>query len=95
VLGQTYSSTSPIQNSMTVYVLAENSTTGYQTTLSGSVPQGTERGTTILLGNVDDLFDQVVDVFIEPDLTLGVNFVANTSIINWTIYDTITIDSVP
>ena len=95
VLGQTYSSTSPIQNSMTVYVLAENSTTGYQTTLSGSVPQGTERGTTILIGNVDDLFDQVVDVFIEPDLTLGVNFVANTSIINWTIYDTITIDSVP
>lgn len=95
VVGQTYISTSPIQNSMTVYVLAENTITGYQTTLSGSVPTGTARGTTILLGGVDDLYDKVLDVFIEPDLTLGVNFISNTAVINWTIYDTITIDSVP
>ena len=88
-------STSPIQNSMTVYVLAENTTTGIQSTLVGSIPKNTERGTSILLGSETDLFDKVLDVFIVPNLNAGVNFIPNTTVINWTIYDLFTVDSVP
>jgi hypothetical protein len=76
-------------------VLAANSVTGFQTTLSGSLPRGTNRGTSILLGEETDLFDSVIDVFVAPDLETGVNFVTGTSVINWTIYDTFTVDSLP
>jgi hypothetical protein len=93
--GGTIVSTSPIQNSMTVYVIAQNSTTGIQTTLSGSLPEGTARGTTILLGGTTDLYDTVLDVFVVPNISAGVNFVSGTTAINWTIYDMFTIDSVP
>ena len=95
VTNGTIISTSPIQNSMTVYVLAENTTTGIQSTLVGSIPKNTERGTSILLGNESDLYDKVLDVFIVPNLTEGVNFIPNTTVINWTIYDLFTVDSVP
>jgi hypothetical protein len=93
--GGTIISTSPIQNSMVISVLASNSVTGYQTTLSGSLPRGTSRGTSISLGSETDLFDEVIDVFVAPDLEKGVNYVTGTTIINWTIYDTFTIDSLP
>lgn len=88
-------STSPIQNSLLVYVLAQNSLTGYQTTLVGSVPKGTQRGTSVLLGNALDLFDKVLDVLIVPDLQEGVTYVSGTTLIDWSIYDTITVDTVP
>ena len=94
-IGGTIISTSPIQNSMVISVLASNSITGYQTTLSGSLPRGTSRGTSISLGSETDLFDEVIDVFVAPDLESGVNYVTGTTIINWTIYDTFTIDSLP
>lgn len=85
----------PIQNSMNVYVVAQNTATGIQSTLFGQIPRGTSRGSSILLGGASDLFDTVVDIFVEPNLTLGVNFIPNTTIINWTIYDLFTIDSKP
>ena len=94
-IGGSIISTAPIQNSMSISVLASNSVTGYQTTLSGTLPRGTNRGTSILLGDETDLFDSVIDVFVAPDLEAGVNFVTGTSVINWTIYDTFTIDSLP
>jgi len=95
VIGGTIISTAPIQNSMIISVLAENSITGYQTTLTGNLAKGTSRGTSILLGDEADLFDTVLDVFVAPDLVTGVNYVPNTTVINWTIYDTFTIDSLP
>lgn len=95
VVGGAIISTAPIQNSMLISVLAANSVTGFQTTLSGSLPRGTNRGTSILLGEETDLFDSVIDVFVAPDLETGVNFVTGTSVINWTIYDTFTVDSLP
>jgi hypothetical protein len=95
IIGGQIISTAPIQNSMIISVLAENSLTGFQTTLTGNLAQGTSRGTSILLGDEADLFDTVLDVFVTPDLVTGVNFVPNTTVINWTIYDTFTIDSLP
>jgi hypothetical protein len=94
-IGGTIISTSPIQNSMIVSVLASNSVTGYQTTLSVSLASGTSRGTSKSIGGPADLFDEVIDVFVAPDLESGVNYVPGTTIINWTIYDTFTIDSIP
>ena len=85
----------PIQNSMDVYVTALNSVTGFQTTLFNSIPKGTTRGSSILLGGINDLYDEVLDVFVVPNLSLGVNFVPNSTVINFTIYDFFTIDSVP
>ena len=85
----------PIQNSMTVYVVAHNSQTGIQSTLTNYIPRGTSRGTSILLGEDEDLFDEIVDVYIEPNIALGVNYIQNTTIINWTIYDFFTVDSAP
>ena len=85
----------PIQNSMTVYVTAQNSITGIQSTLIGNIPRGTARNTSILLGSSTDVFDSVLNVFVEPNLNLGVNFVPNTSLINWTVYDFFTVDSAP
>jgi hypothetical protein len=85
----------PIQNSMTVYVVAHNSQTGIQSTLTNYIPRGTTRGTSILLGEDEDLFDEIVDVYIEPNIALGVNYIQNTTIINWTIYDFFTVDSAP
>lgn len=85
----------PTQNSMNVYVNALNSITGFSTTLIGVVPKNTKRGTYILLGSNTDLYDTVTDVFVEPNLSLGVNYISNTNVINWTIYDFITVDTSP
>ena len=85
----------PIQNSMTVYVLAKNSQTGIQSTLVGNVPRGTARNTSILLGSSTDVFDQVLNVLVQPNLNLGVNFITNTTLINWSIFDLFTVDSAP
>lgn len=85
----------PIQNSMTVYVTAQNSITGIQSTLIGNIPKGTPRNTSILLGSSTDVFDSVLNVFVEPNLNLGVNFIKNTTIINWTVFDFFSVDSAP
>ena len=85
----------PIQNSMTVYVTAQNSATGIQSTLIGNIPKGTPRNTSILLGSSTDVFDSVLNVFVEPNLNLGVNFITNTTIINWTVFDFFSVDSAP
>jgi hypothetical protein len=85
----------PIQNSMNIYVIAENTITGIQSTLITSLAKGTSRGSGQLLGSATDLYDKVLDVFIEPNLSLGVNFIQNTTIINWTLYDFFTVDSAP
>lgn len=83
----------PIQNSMTVYVTAYNTQTGIKSTLSANIPQGTSRGSYIPLGGSSDLFDQVEDVVVEPNISLGVNYIPNTRLINWTIYDLFSVDS--
>lgn len=88
-------SSAPIQNSMFVYVVAENTVLGIQSTLVGSLPKDTNRGSAITLGGENDLFDKVLDVFVVPDIASGVNYIGNTKVINWTIYDTFSIDTVP
>jgi hypothetical protein len=80
---------------MNIYVIAENTITGIQSTLITSLAKGTSRGSGQLLGSATDLYDKVLDVFIEPNLSLGVNFIQNTTIINWTLYDFFTVDSAP
>lgn len=85
----------PVQNSMLVYVMAENTSTGVQTTLAGSIPQGTLRGSSILLGTTTDVFDKVNDVFVVPNLSLGVNYISGTNVIDWTIFDFFTVDTAP
>ena len=93
--GSSISTALPIQNSMNIYVVAANSITGVQSTVSGILPRGTIRGSSIPLGALGDLYDQVLDVFIVPNISLGVNFVPNTTVINWTVYDLFSIDSMP
>ena len=90
-----FQSSLPIQNSMTVYVTAYNSKTGITEVVYGNINQGTTRGTSILLGLSTQVYDQVLDVYIQPNISAGMNYVPNTNVINWTIYDLFTVDSKP
>ncbi len=81
-----------IKNEMIVYVTAQNGDFGQVKTLSATVPQGTVRNTRFELGNVVDLFDRVLDVYIVPGTNLNRE---NNGPIIWDIYDLITIETVP
>jgi hypothetical protein len=87
----------PIQNSMIVSVIAMNSKTGITSTLVGRVDRNTARGTSILLGAITDLYDTVLDVFVQPNISssAGMNYIPGTNIINWTVFDLFTVDSRP
>lgn len=56
------------------------------------MPQGTARDTRFLLGSEVDLFDRIVDVYINP----GTNLTrTNNGPILWDIYDLITVETEP
>jgi hypothetical protein len=92
-----YQTSLPIQNSMIVSVLAMNSQTGITSTLVGRIDRNTSRGSSILLGSISDLYDKVLDVFVQPNVNsaAGMNYIPNTNIINWSIFDLFTVDSKP
>lgn len=92
-----YQTSLPIQNSMIISVLAMNSITGITSTLIGRIDRNTPRGTSILLGSNTDLYDEVLDVFVQPNISsaAGMNYLPNTNIINWSIFDLFTVDSRP
>ena len=92
-----YQTSLPIQNSMIISVLAMNSITGITSTLVGRIDRNTSRGTSILLGSNTDLYDEVLDVFVQPNISsaAGMNYLPNTNIINWSIFDLFTVDSRP
>ena len=93
----TYQTSLPIQNSMIISVLAMNSITGITSTLVGKIDRNTPRGASVLLGSNTDVYNAVLDVFVQPNIssTAGMNYLPNTNIINWSIFDLFTVDSKP
>jgi hypothetical protein len=91
-VGITSTISKPIQNSMIVNVTAFNSITGYQTTLSTIIPQYTARGSSIQLGGSSDLYDTILDVNVQPNVP---NVITQNGVIQWSIYDLFTVDTLP
>jgi hypothetical protein len=81
-------------NEMLVTVTARNGANGSPTTFSVTVPQNTARGTQFLLGSSTQLFDRVDDVTVSPGATANLRLGSNGAII-WSIYDLVTIETVP
>ncbi len=81
-----------IKNDLVVTVVAQNGDNGELTTLTTTVPKGTERNQRFALGNELQLFDRVIDAYVTPgtDLTR-----INNGPILWDIYDLITIETTP
>lgn len=78
------------RNELKVTVIAQMGETGVAKQLSTiTVPANTPRGAEFLLGEVDDLFDRVVDVWITPGSDLRIS----NKQINWSIYDLITVET--
>ena len=95
-----YGTALPIQNSMLVYVKAYNSQTGITSVLQGAINKGTPRNSEVLLGTEEDVFDQVLEVNVQPNFnpigtSIAFNYLPNTKIIQWTINDLFTVDSKP
>ena len=90
--GIAYSTDTSIKNELLVTVYARNGESGISTAVSTIVPKGTVRDTRFLLGTVNQLFDRVDNVVVNPgtDLTR-----TNNGPILWDIYDLITIETEP
>lgn len=79
-------------NEMIVTVTARNGAAGSPSTFAITVPKGTVRGTEFLVGTDTDLFDRVDDVQVRPGADLRVG---SDNHIAWSIYDTLTVETVP
>jgi hypothetical protein len=81
-----------IKNELIVTVIAQNGANGEPTTLTATVPKGSERNQRFALGNDLQVFDRVIDAYVTPgtDLTR-----INNGPILWDIYDLITIETTP
>jgi len=81
-----------IKNELIVTVVAQNGANGEPTTLTATVPKGSERNQRFALGNDLQVFDRVIDAYVTPgtDLTR-----INNGPILWDIYDLITIETTP
>jgi len=80
------------KNELVVTVIARNGENGTPKSLSITVPKNTARDTRFLLGTSTDLFDRVDEVYVNP----GTNLTLFTSgLVNWSIYDLITVETVP
>ena len=90
--GIAYSTDTSIKNELLVTVYARNGESGISTAVSTIVPKGTNRDTRFLLGTVNQFFDRVDNVIVNPgaDLTR-----TNNGPILWDIYDLITIETEP
>lgn len=85
--------TTNTKNELLVTVTARLGATGTPTKLSTIVvPQGTSRDTRFLLGGENDLYDRVDDVQVVPGSNL--RLMADGSI-DWSVYDLITVETVP
>lgn len=81
-----------IKNDLVVTVVAQNGENGELTTLSTTVPKGTQRNQRFDLGNDLQVFDRVIDAYVTP----GTNLTRlNNGPILWDIYDLITIETTP
>jgi hypothetical protein len=80
-----------ILNDLVVTVIARNGASGVPVTLTATVPKGTPRDTRFLLGASTQLFDRVDDVQVRP----GSSLTLVGSQIQWSLYDTITVETAP
>ena len=81
-----------IKNDLVVTVIAQNGEYGIPTTLTTTVPKGSERNQRFPLGNDLQYFDRVIDAYVTP----GTNLTQlNNGPILWDIYDLITIETTP
>jgi hypothetical protein len=81
-----------ISNDLIVTVIAKNGENGIPKTLTTTVTKNTPRNTRILLGTTADLFDRVEDVYVYPGNNLTT---FSNGLVDWSIYDLITIETVP
>jgi hypothetical protein len=81
-----------ISNDLVVTVIAKNGENGTPKTLTVTVPKNTVRNTRFLLGTTTDLFDRIEDVYVNPGANLTTY---SNGLIDWSIYDLITIETVP
>lgn len=91
-LVSTASTNTNISNDLIVTVIAKNGENGTPKTLSATVSKNTPRNTRILLGTTTDLFDRVEDVYVSPGNNLTTY---SNGLVDWSIYDLITIETVP
>jgi len=63
-----------------------------ETTLTQTIPQGTTRGTSFLLGTEDQIFDSVTDVQVAPGTNVQTQ---QNGAIYWSIYDMFTVETQP
>ena len=81
-----------IKNDLVVTVIAQNGEYGIPTTLTTTVPKGSERNQRFPLGNDLQHFDRIIDAYVTP----GTNLTQlNNGPILWDIYDLITIETTP
>ena len=81
-----------IKNDLVVTVIAKNGSNGTEKILSVTIPKGTNRNTRFVLGDVNDKFDRVSHVSVNP----GINVRRiNNGPIMWDIYDLITVETEP
>jgi hypothetical protein len=81
-----------IKNDLVVTVIAQNGENDLPTTLTTTVPKGSNRNERFALGNDLQYFDRVIDAYVTP----GTNLTQiNNGPILWDIYDLITIETTP
>lgn len=90
--GIAFSTDTSTKNELLVTVYARNGESGISTSLSAIIPKGTTRDTRFLLGTVDQLFDRVDNVVVNPGTDLSR---VNNGPILWDIYDLITVETEP
>jgi L-rhamnose isomerase len=81
------------KNELVVKVTARLGVNGTPVELpSVTIPAGTARDTRFLLGGESDLYDRIDDVQVVPGSSLRL---MDDGSINWSVYDLITIETVP
>jgi hypothetical protein len=83
---------SPIKNELIVTVTARLGLTGTPKTFVITVPKNTVRNTEFLIGTDTDLFDRVDEILITPGSELSMD---TNNRIAWSLYDFITVETVP
>jgi hypothetical protein len=81
------------KNELLVMVKAKLGANGAVTQLPTiTVPAGTARNTRFVIGNENDLYDRIEDVQVVPGSDLQL---MDDGTINWSVYDLITVETVP
>ena len=90
IYGLSSTDSTETKNELIVTVVAKLGDT--ETTLTQTIPQGTTRGTSFLLGTEDQIFDSVTDVQVAPGANLQTQ---QNGAIYWSIYDMFTVETQP